>query len=247
MSAPLRIVMWSGPRNLSTALMYAFAQRPDCVVSDEPFYAAYLAATGAQHPMRAEVLASQPTEPAAVAAALAGPVPGGRAVWYQKHMTHHMCPGFDLGWTAGAAEVFLIRHPARVVASYARKREAVSAADLGFARQAELFDRAADRLGRAPPVIDATDIRADPGRALGLLCAALGLSFDARMLRWPAGGNPADGVWAAHWYGAVHRSNGFEPPEGPLPALAGDAAAVAEACLPHYARLAAHRLMTEDA
>ena len=106
MSAPLRIVMWSGPRNLSTALMYAFAQRPDCVVSDEPFYAAYLAATGAQHPMRAEVLASQPTEPAAVAAALAGPVPGGRAVWYQKHMTHHMLPDVDLRWMDGLAHVF---------------------------------------------------------------------------------------------------------------------------------------------
>lgn len=247
MSDPLRIVMWSGPRNLSTALMYAFAQRPDCAVSDEPFYAAYLAATGIEHPMRAEVLASQPTDPARVAARLSGPAPGGRPVWYQKHMTHHMLPGFAMGWTAGAAEVFLIRHPARVVASYARKREAVTAADLGFARQAELFDRAADRLGRAPPVVDATDIRADPARTLGLLCAALGLAFDPAMLGWPAGGNPADGVWAAHWYGAVHRSRGFEPPEGPVPELAGHAAALAEACLPQYARLAAHRLMTEDA
>ena len=240
--APLRLAVWSGPRNLSTALMYAFAQRADTAVTDEPFYAAYLAATGLAHPMRAAILAGQPTDPACVAAALAGPVPGGRAVWYQKHMTHHLLPGFPQDWMDAATHVFLIRHPARVVASYARKREAPDLADLGFLRQAEIFDRVADRLGRAPPVIASEDIRADPARALAALCAAVGLDFDAAMLSWPAGGRAEDGVWARHWYGAIHRSTGFDGPEGPLPKLDGAHARLAEAALPAWERLAACRL-----
>jgi hypothetical protein len=241
-AAPLRLAVWSGPRNLSTALMYAFARRADTAVTDEPFYAAYLAATGLDHPLRAEILASQPSDPAEVAARLAGPVPGGRAVWYQKHMAHHLLPAFPRAWMDAAVHVFLIRHPARVVASYARKRERPEPDELGFRRQAELFDHVAGRTGRAPPVIAAEDIRADPAAALAALCAELGLGFDPAMLSWPAGGRPEDGVWARHWYGAIHRSTGFEGPEGPLPRLAGDDARLAEAGMPDWERLAAHRL-----
>lgn len=238
----MRIAMWSGPRNLSTAMMYAFAQRPDFAVRDEPFYAAYLAATDLHHPMRDAILAAQPTDPAQVAADCAGPLPEGAAHLYMKHMAHHMIDGFPLDWARGCVNVFLIRHPARVVASYARKREGPTLEDLGFLQQARLFDRVADWLGAAPPVIDSADIRADPRVALSALCAAVGLDFDPAMLTWPPGGRPEDGVWGAHWYGAVHRSTGFEDPEGPLPELTGDYAALAEAALPQYARLARHRV-----
>jgi hypothetical protein len=234
----MNIAMWSGPRNLSTAMMYAFAARGDAEVWDEPFYAAYLAATGLDHPMRAAIIAAGDPDPARVAAACAGPVPGGKALFYQKHMTHHMVPGFDRGWLGSVTNVFLIRHPARVVASYLVKREQPVLADLGFVQQAEIFDHVAGLTGRAPLVIDSADIRADPPAALSRLCGALGIPFTPRMLHWPAGPKPFDGAWAPHWYGAVHRSNGFEAAEGPLPVLEGEYRVLAEQALPHYDMLA---------
>ena len=213
--------MWSGPRNISTAMMRSFENRADCAVVDEPFYAVYLARTGIIHPMQAEVLASQPQDPSAVVAALLGPVPGDATVYYQKHMTHHMIGSIDLEWMAACANVFLIRAPARVVASYARKRGDANLADLGFERQAALFDREADRLGKAPLVIDADDVLADPQSMLQELCSALAIPFSERMLHWPAGRRATDGVWASHWYQSVEASTGFSAPaalpQGDLP------------------------------
>jgi len=236
------IAMWSGPRNLSTALMYAFAARGDCAVWDEPFYAAFLAATGRPDPLRDAVIARHDADPARVARACAGPVPDGKPHHYQKHMPLHMLPDFPLDFMTRATNVFLIRHPARVVASYAQKRENPTAADIGFLRQARMFDAEVQRLGHAPLVIDSADIRADPRGMLTALCAALGLPFTDRMLSWPAGPKPFDGAWAPHWYGAIHRSTGFDGPEGPLPDLAPTFAALAAEAMPHYERLAAHRL-----
>lgn len=204
--------MWSGPRNLSTALMRSFGARADMEVRDEPFYAAYLAAAGVDHPMREAVLAAGETDPAKVAAACAAR-PRMRPSRYEKHMTHHMAPGFPLGWMEGAAVAFLIRDPRAVAASYAAKRTRFEPEELGAARQAELFDHVADRLGRAPPVVDADALRRAPEPALRALCGGLGLAFDRAMLRWPPGRRATDGVWAAHWYGAVERSTGFAPPE----------------------------------
>jgi hypothetical protein len=238
----MKIAMWSGPRNLSTAMMYAFAARGDCTAVDEPFYAAYLAATGIDHPMRAEVIASQPTDPAIVAAACTGPAPQGKEHSYQKHMTLHMIPAFDRGFLADLTNVFLIRHPARVIASYAKKRESPTLPDIGFLQQAEIFDQVADHLGRAPLVISAEDIRTNPQQSLARLCAALGIPFTTRMLGWPKGPKPYDGVWAPHWYNAVHQSTGFEDPEGPLPDLPADYQRLAEQALPAYHHLAAHKL-----
>ena len=234
---PHRIAMWSGPRNLSTAMMYAFAARGDCSVVDEPFYGAYLNATGIDHPMRAQVIASQSIDPDKVAQSLLGSIPQDQSLYYQKHMTLHMIPQFDRGFMQGLTNVFLIRHPARVVASYVKKREAPNLADIGFVQQAELFDEVADKLGHAPLVIDSANIRADPRRALMGLCDALGLPFRAEMLHWAQGPKHYDGVWAPHWYGAVHRSTGFEGPEGPVPELTGIFADLAEQALPYYQRL----------
>jgi len=238
----MRIAMWSGPRNLSTAMMYAFAARGDCAVWDEPFYAAYLAATGIDHPMKDAVIASGDLDPARVAAACTGRIPQDQRLFYQKHMTLHMIPAFDRGFMHDLTNVFLIRHPARVVASYARKREAPTLEDIGFVQQAELFDQVAQWQGHPPPVIDSADIRADPAGSLARLCAALGIPFTDRMLRWPAGPKPYDGAWAPHWYNAVHASTGFDEPEGPLPALPDTFARLSDAALPHYDRLARFRL-----
>jgi hypothetical protein len=235
----MKIAVWSGPRNLSTALMYAFASRPDCAAWDEPFYAAYLAATGIDHPMRDAVIAAGLADPALVATRCAGPNPDGKPLWYQKHMTLHMIPGFDRGFLASLTNAFLIRHPARVVDSYSKKRESPSLADLGFVQQAELFDQVADMTGRAPPVVSAESIRQDPRAALIRFCAALGIPFTDAMLGWPAGPKPHDGVWAPHWYNAVHASTGFGDPEGPLPTLDAAGRRLVEQSLPHYHRLAA--------
>ena len=229
-----RIAMWSGPRNLSTAMMYAFGARVDCRVVDEPFYAAYLAATGLDHPMRLQILESQPNVAEDVIAALNKPKL--EPVFYQKHMTHHMLDGFPLDWMDEVQNVFLIRHPARVIASYARKRENPTLDDIGFVQQLALFERARDAI-----VIDAADIRANPEGMLKQLCAAVGIDWDPGMLHWPAGGHASDGVWAAHWYGAVHRSTGFDGPEGALPELDAAYADVLEQALPIYERLAAEK------
>lgn len=233
--------MWSGPRNLSTAMMYSFGARTDCVVIDEPFYAAYLARTGLDHPMREEVLAAQPTDPAEVVKRLTGSVPEGKPLFYQKHMTHHMLPGFPRGWLRRCTNVFLIRHPARVVASYAKKREGPVLEDLGFVQQAELFDLVTS-WGQQPIVIDSADILAEPKSKLRALCEAIRIPFHSAMLHWPAGGHRGDGVWAAHWYGAVHRSTGFEGAEGELPELTGEYAELSRKAQPYYEKLRVYAL-----
>ena len=226
-------------------MMRAFENRPDTAVVDEPFYAAYLAATGLDHPMRDAVLAAQPTDWRVVVEGLMGPVPESRPVFYQKHMTHHMLADFGLDWMRGCKNAFLIRPPEQVLASYTVKRAEVSLADIGFVRQAELFDREADRLGAAPPVIEAADVLTNPRAALTALCAALGIEFSESMLNWPAGPRPTDGVWAPAWYDAVERSTRFEAPRrvAGLADLDGPTRIIAEAARPYYERLAIHRLV----
>jgi Sulfotransferase domain len=240
----VRIAMWSGPRNISTAMMRSFGARADCAVTDEPFYAAYLAATGLIHPMRDEVVASQPTNWRTVAAALVGPPPHGKRVWYQKHMTHHMLPEFGREWTDDVVNAFLIRAPEAVLASYALKRDDFTLDEIGLPAQAALFDRAADRLGRAPPVIEAQDVLADPRGALSALCAAVEIPFDPSMLSWPPGGRVTDGVWAPVWYQSFEMSTGFGPPrrEVSLFELPDALKPIARRARPIYERLAAHRL-----
>ncbi|THD76865.1 HAD family hydrolase [Thalassobius vesicularis] len=237
----MRIAMWSGPRNLSTAMMYSFGARSDCAVVDEPFYGPYLRMTGLDHPMRAEILASRPEGVEEVAASLTGSIPAQKPHFYQKHMTQHMIPGMPRAWMAEVVNVFLIRHPARVIASFGAKWDGFGLEDIGFTQQTELFDYV-QALGQVPVVVDSADIRRDPGGMLRKLCDAIGLAFDPAMLSWPKGGHPADGVWAAHWYGAVHGSTGFAPAEGALPELTGKAADLLEQALPHYERLAKIRL-----
>lgn len=235
--------MWSGPRNLSTALMRAWGSRADTAVVDEPLYAAYLAATGLDHPARAAVLASQPVDWRAVAAALLGPVPGGKAVFYQKHMAHHLLPAVGREWLSELNHAFLVREPAGMLASLARVTPRVTAADTGLPQQLELFERTAERLGHAPPVIDATDVLADPPGVLADLCAALGVAFDPAMLAWAPGPRPEDGVWAPHWYSAVDASTGFAAPRPEeTPDVPHALRGVLDACRPLYDRLAAWRL-----
>jgi len=238
---PLRIAMWSGPRNISTALMRAFENRTDTVVTDEPLYGHYLLTTGADHPGRAEVIRAQETDWRKVTATLTGPVPQGKPIWYQKHMAHHLLPEIGRAWLDGLTNCFLIRDPRAVLGSYVRTRAQPTLEDLGLPQQVELFEQLCARTGRVPPVIDAADVLADPERTLGLLCQAIDIPFSLRMLSWPSGRRPSDGIWARHWYASVWRSTGFRPyrPPAPLPARIRP---LAEACQPLYRRLHAHRL-----
>jgi Sulfotransferase domain len=241
--AAVRIAMWSGPRNISTAMMRSFGARADTVVIDEPFYAAYLARTGLAHPMRAEVLASQPHDWQEVVAGLLGPVPGSKRVYYQKHMTHHMLDGFGRDWIAQLRNAFLIREPRAVLASYVQKRSEVTLADIGILQQRELFDRVADRLGAPPPVVESEDLLHSPAKILSRLCAALGIEYTDAMLVWPAGRRDTDGVWAPAWYAAVEQSTGFSAPrERTGPNLSNELEPIAAAAQAHYDALAKHRL-----
>ncbi|MEO0369910.1 MAG: HAD family hydrolase [Pseudomonadota bacterium] len=224
----MQIAMWSGPRNISTAMMYAFAARGDCVVVDEPFYSAYLRLTGLDHPMRDEIIASQPVDPVDVITDLQEPAPTPHS--YHKHMSQHMVQDVPRDWIHGFKNVFLIRHPARVIASYAAKRENPTLDDIGFRQQAELFAE----VKRDAVVIDSSDIRRNPPAALKALCDAIGVEFTENMLSWPKGGHASDGVWAKHWYGAVWNSTGFGAPEGAMPDLPDELCEVYDAAMPFY-------------
>ncbi len=236
---PIRIAMWSGPRNISTALMRSFESRPDTEVIDEPFYAAYLHATGVIHPMRDEVLKSQPTDWREVVKTLLEPCPNGAPIFYQKHMTQHMLPQVGTDWMTSCRNAFLIRRPDEIVASYREKRGEVILDDIGIVRQAELFDREADRLGHAPPVVEGADITAAPRETLSALCAAIGIPFSEAMLSWNQGRRASDGVWAPAWYDQVERSTGFaQKPKAAAPTLDADNRRIADAAFPYYERLA---------
>lgn len=242
-----RIAMWSGPRNISTAMLRAFENRADSFVWDEPFYAHYLAETGLDHAMAAEIITAYETDWQAVAARAIGPVPEGKSLFYQKHMTHHLLPHMDLDWLDGLHNGFLIRDPSRVLPSYIDKRANVTLADLGLPQQQRLFETVRRRTGRIPPVLDADDVLAAPETMLAALCRALGISFDAAMLSWPAGRRDSDGLWAAHWYGAVERSTHFMAPSGvaaPVPDHLKDILAAAQ---PYYQALRPYRLLPDKA
>jgi len=211
MIQPVRIGVWSGPRNISTAMMRAWGNRPDTFVIDEPFYAYYLKATGKKHPGADEIIASSETGWPNVVAQLTGPIPNARRIFFQKQMAHHLLPEVDREWLGAITNCFLIRDPGEVIASYIKKREEPALADLGFIQQAEIFDFVRTRTKSTPPIVDAKDVLENPERMLRLLCEAVGVKFSQSMLSWPAGLRETDGVWAGHWYREVAKTTSFQP------------------------------------
>ena len=238
----LRLAMWSGPRNISTAMMRSFENRGDCAVVDEPFYAHYLAHTGLDHPGSEEVIAAGEPDWRKVAARLVGPVPQAKAIWYQKHMTHHLLPHIGREWLRGLTHVFLIRDPREVLASYIRSRPQVTAEDIGVLQQLDIFEYVSELCGRAPPVIDAGEFLKAPEPQLRALCAQLDITFTARMLSWPAGPRASDGVWAPYWYEAVLRSTGFETYRARACQVPAEHQGIIDAVMPSFEALFARRL-----
>ncbi len=234
MKAPLRIAMWSGPRNISTAMMRAWENRGDCAVSDEPLYAAFLNDTQLDHPGFDEVIAAGEPDYKKVTASLLGEAPEKKDIWYQKHMTHHLLPNYQRDWIPQLTNILLIRNPVEVVASYVKSRATVTPEDIGIPQQRKLYEEIIHATGTAVPIIDATDFLRAPEKYLKALCEYLQIEFTDRMLHWPAGRRASDGVWAPYWYAAVEASTGFEAWHARENTLSGDAADVAESCRADY-------------
>jgi len=229
------IAMWSGPRNLSTAMMRSFGARADCSVMDEPFFAPFLSVSGKPHPGREETIAEHECDPAKVGALCMANTDTDYS--FQKHMPHHMLEGFPMDWTEGAKHFFLIREPARVIASYAKGREAFELDDLGFAPQRKLWEA----LGR-PPVIDSMDILRWPRTMLSQLCHAIDIPFDEAMLSWEKGSRSTDGAWAPYWYKSVENSTGFSAPPEIQPVVPLQYHDMLKACEEDYAVMEARKL-----
>jgi hypothetical protein len=236
-----RIAMWSGPRNISTAMMRAWGNRPDTLVCDEPLYAHYLQQTGLPHPGAEEVVACHECDWRKVVRWLTGPLPSGKAIFYQKHMAHHLLPHIGRDWLDGLTNCFLIRDPRDVLASLSDFLPRPRLADTGLPQQVEIFERLRSS-ERVPPVLDAQDVLAQPRAMLEELCRQVEVDFSEAMLEWPAGPRATDGVWARYWYQRVEASTGFLPERAEKKPIPHGLDALLEDCLPLYEQLARYRL-----
>ena len=234
--------MWSGPRNISTAMMRAWENRSDCAVWDEPLYGYYLFKTGVSHPGAAEIIADQGHDWLDIVRRCTGEAPNQKSVFYQKHMTLHLLPEMDRGWLSKLTHCFLIRNPESVIASYAAVRDEVTLDDIGFVQQAELYDFVADLTQDEPLVIDSRDFLLDPEAMLNAICARLGLKFEPGMLQWPPGPRESDGIWGKYWYDSVWNSSGFAPYREKSLSLSARETGIADKARPYYQHLYRHRL-----
>ena len=239
---PLRLAVWSGPRNVSTALMRAFDRRPDTVVCDEPLYAHYLAETGLPHPLAEEIVQRYESDWRAVADWLTGPLPAGATVFYQKHMAHHLLPGIERGWLEELTNLFLIRDPRQMLTSLIEILPEPRLEDTALPQQVELFRAERQRTAATPIVIDSRDLLLDPRGMLEALCGRVGLTFDEAMLSWEPGLRPSDGCWAEAWYGNALASTGFAPYREKAVRVPAALRPLEERCIALYAELHAQRL-----
>jgi len=229
------ICLWSGPRNVSTALMYSFAQRPDIRVVDEPLYGHYLRVSGADHPGRDTIIAAMNCDGNAVMAGLIDQqarMPGQRL--FLKHMAHHLV-SLDLGFLSATSNILLVRDPYDMLPSLTIQLPDAGLEDTGLRKQWALYCRLRE-LGQSPAVLDSRQLLLDPEGVLSALCQHLDMPFDNRMLQWQAGPRPEDGVWAPHWYHAVHKSTGFAPYRAKAEFPAHLEGLLAE-CVPWYEKL----------
>jgi hypothetical protein len=235
--------MWSGPRNISTAMMRSWGNRPDTVVQDEPLYAHYLRATGKDHPGAAEVIAAGPSEASEAIARMFRPLPSGKSIGYCKQMTHHILPQMDQSWMRKMKHAFLIRDPREVIASYIKHVAEPVLEDTGFRQQFEIFQLVRQWTGQTPPVVDARDVLNSPHPILTRLCEALDIPFEDQMLSWPPGIRDTDGIWAKYWYKEVESTTSFKPYEAKERTIPVRFHSLLNECQTHYSNLYQYRLM----
>lgn len=239
MSLSKCIQLWSGPRNISTALMYSFAQRADMAVLDEPLYAYYLQETGIDHPGRAEILARHEADGEAVIDQM---LHGKRSKPYLfcKQMGHHLV-NLSTDWLEKCENIFLIRHPGEVINSFSKVIPNPALRDIGIAHQWELFQELQNR-GHRPLVLEGNEILKNPEKILSAACEQLGIGFDPSMLSWEAGARPEDGAWAKYWYSNVHRSTGFAAYVPKTQEVRPDLVPLLEKAMPAYEALLVHAI-----
>lgn len=230
-----RICLWSGPRNISTALMYSFARRSDTIVVDEPLYAHYLNETDADeyHPGAEEVLQTMETDGKKVVDWMLGPHE--KPVVFFKQMTHHLV-NIDWSFLNQTINIILTRDPKEMLPSYAKEVENPTMRDVGYAKHLELLDYL-EEIGRKPIVLISEKLLKNPNGMLTKLCKAIGIPFDKSMLSWEKGPQPEDGVWAKYWYKSVHNSTGFKPYQPKKESFPNHLKPLLEECQPVYNRL----------
>jgi hypothetical protein len=239
----VRVAMWSGPRNISTAMLRSWGSRPHSIVCDEPLYAHYLERNEATpHPGRQETLAHHESDWRKVVAWLTGPVPPGTRVFYQKHMAHHLLPEIDFAWVDQLSNCFLIRQPREMLASLLEFLPEPTLADTGLPQQVALYRRLSSRADQPCPVIDGRDVLENPREMLTRLCDAIGIPFDQAMLRWDPGPRDTDGAWGPFWYAKVYETTSFGKNRPPVTKLPAHLEPLARECEALYEELAAHKL-----
>ena len=228
------ISMWSGPRNLSTALMRSFGNRSDVTnVLDEPFYASYLVSTNKDHPMKKEVIQSQLTN---IDDVKKNCQVANKGITYQKHMTHHIIDK-DYSWMNQLINCFLIRNPKMVVHSFMKSWNDGGFEDIGFQQQYDIYKYVQENINDKPIIIDASKLRNDPKRVLSKFCEIVGLEWDEKMLSWSTGLKDYDGVWAKHWYPSVLNSTSFKPESKKQINLSDNEKTIVDRAMPIYEEL----------
>jgi hypothetical protein len=242
MSEPVRIAMWSGPRNISTAMMRAWDTRDDSIVCDEPLYAHYLKTSGKPHPLAEEIIEKHNSDWRSVVDWLTGVLPDGKTLFYQKQMSHHLTPDVEKDWLLKVSNCFLIRNPREMLTSYLKKIPDPIAEDTGYPQLVEIFNYVREKTGQVPTVVDSRDFLTDPAAMLKRLCGIFELEYSDSMLSWESGFRDTDGCWAEYWYTEVPTSTGFRsyrPKEEEVPP---EFAALHDECQALYEKLYEHRL-----
>ncbi|MAV56211.1 MAG: sulfotransferase family protein [Candidatus Pelagibacter sp.] len=205
----MRIACWSGPRNISTALMRSWSSREDSFVSDEPFYAYYLKERKLKHPMYRKIIDYYPDKYNDVVRGLTSKIPNGKKIWYQKHMAHHLIDLNNIDWIKNFENCILIRHPEDVINSYVKKNTLNNIDELGYPQQYKII-KYLDSIGKKFIVIDSTILLNNPEKILSQWCSSIALEFDISMLQWKKGNHPQDGIWWKHWYDNVITTTHFQ-------------------------------------
>ena len=203
------VACWSGPRNISTALMRSWSSRKDTFVTDEPFYAYYLKETKLKHPMHREIITKYSSNYNEIIKYLTNKIPDNRKIWYQKHMAHHLLDLNNIEWINNFKNCILLRHPKEVISSFSKKSKLSSVEELGYPQQYEII-RFLKKNNKSYTIIDSSELLKNPEKVLAAWCKKNNIKFDISMLKWEKGNHNNDGIWWESWYDNVIKTTGFQ-------------------------------------